>query len=147
VVDEQAEERAADDSADEEAAETEEVAATKRRGLEVIWHRPKLAQRAAPLSPSMVARKESRLAVVIMAAVLCHRAVVVRGGKVPADARERYHERAAPPKWIDQGPSGPSPTRGGCAGWPGAETFGSRNVSPSVTATITASALQTNGPV
>jgi hypothetical protein len=94
VVEEQTQQGAADDRADEEATETEEVTAAQRRSLIIIWHRPKLAQHAAPLDRGLVPREESRMAVVNMAAVLCQKAVVVRGGEVPANARERYHERA-----------------------------------------------------
>lgn len=71
VVDEQAQERAADDATGEERTETEQVAATEGRGLKIVWHRPKLAQDAAPSTRRVRPGKESRIAVVNMAAVLC----------------------------------------------------------------------------
>jgi hypothetical protein len=71
VVDEQAEERAADDATDQEAAETEQVASPEGCGLKIVWHRPKLPQDAAPMTRRRGPGLESRFAVVSMAAVLC----------------------------------------------------------------------------
>ena len=64
VVDEKAEQGATDDAADQQAAETEQVTATEGSGLEVVWHRQKLSQGAAPAAGRMAPGKESRIAVV-----------------------------------------------------------------------------------
>ena len=147
MVDEQPERRTSDDRADEQAAETEKVATAQRRRLEIVWHPPKLTHVAGPGTGRMAPGWESRIAVVSMAAVLCQRAVVAPGGKSRPNACETYHERALPLKWIDQGSDGPWSARLPGSGWAGVDTLGSRKVSESVTATITASATHIHGPV
>ena len=147
VVDEHAQERAADDAAGEKGAETEQVAATEGRGLEVVWHRPKLPQHAAPRTGRMGPGEESRIAVVNIGGRSVSKGGNKPGGMTRPNARERYHERALPLKWIDQGRSGPSPASGPWAGCRGVETFGSRKVSARVTTTITASTPHIHGPV
>jgi len=64
MIDEETDERAADDSAGEQATETEQVAATEGRGLAVVWHRPKLPQHAVLAAGCMAPDSESRIAVV-----------------------------------------------------------------------------------
>jgi hypothetical protein len=64
VVDEETEERATDDAADDDATETEEVTSAQRRGLLVIWHRPKLSQREGSETRAVGPGRESRIAVV-----------------------------------------------------------------------------------
>ncbi len=147
MVDEQPEECATDDATGEEAAETEEVTTPQCCRLLWFWHRPKLPQDAALNCPGQGPGKESRIAVVNIGgrsvSMGGHRAVRV----TPTNARERYHERPPALKWIDQCRSDGFTARAPWAGWPGADTFGSRKVSASVTTTIAATPPHIQGPV
>jgi len=94
VIGEQTEKRAADDTSDEEAAEAEDVTTTQPCRLMMIGHRPKLSRRAGVIASGVEPEQRSRIAVVIVAAVL-----VGSGGRhalfdVSVSARERYHEQA-----------------------------------------------------
>lgn len=112
MVDKEAEQGAADHRAREEAAETEQVAATEWLRRAVIVHRPKLTQRTAPTGARDWLVNEARCAVVIVGGRSVSRGCFGTGAGFPAGARETYHERSATLKWIDQPRSRPSPASG-----------------------------------
>jgi hypothetical protein len=112
MVDEEAEQGETDDRADEEAAQTEQVAATEWLRHAVIVHRSKLTQRTTPTEARDWLVNEARCAVVIVGGRSVSRGCFGACSSVLAGARETYHERFATLKWIDQPRSRPSLSSG-----------------------------------